>query len=77
MDKYKNDIIFFHDGIPEELKLNINTEKTLSQIIYDKRDIADKENFKIDILSSRGISQIIDVFGKNIDFNDCPYDEKI
>lgn len=90
LDKHKNEmvdtfrhyslhcggIVFFHDGIPEDIKIN-SAHKTLSQIIYDKRDIADKENFKIDILSSRGISQIIDVFGKDIDFNDCPYDEKI
>ena len=65
-------IIFFHDGIPENLILN---KKTLSQITYDKRDVSDTKNFKIDILSSRGISQLIGIVGKNIDFNDCPYDE--
>tara|TARA_Y100000992_G_C21273809_1_gene498628 strand:- start:1020 stop:3905 length:2886 start_codon:yes stop_codon:yes gene_type:complete len=66
-------IVFFHEGVPEELQLN---KKTLSQIIYDKRDVANTKNFKIDILSSRGISQLIGIVGRNINFNDCPYDEK-
>ena len=65
--------MFFHEGVPEELQLN---KKTLSQIIYDKRDVANTKNFKIDILSSRGISQLMGIVGRNIDFNDCPYDEK-
>ena len=66
-------IIFFNDGIPNDLVLN---KKTLSQIVYDKRDVSKTKNFKIDILSSRGISQLIGILGKDIDFNDCPYDEK-
>ncbi|MDA7573857.1 DEAD/DEAH box helicase family protein [bacterium] len=66
-------IVFFHDGIPEELIIN---RKTLSQILYDKNEISKTKQFKIDILSSKGISQLIDISGKNIDFNDCPYDEK-
>ena len=66
-------IVFFHQGVPDDLKLN---KKTLSQIIYNKEDVSNFKNFKIDILSSRGISQLIGIVGKNIDFNDCPYDEK-
>ena len=66
-------IVFFHSGIPKELILN---KKTLSQIHYDKRDVSKTKNFKIDILSSRGLSQLIGICGMNIDFNDCPYDEK-
>ena len=54
---------------------NENETKTLSQIIYDKNDIAEQKNFKIDILSSRGISQLIGICNNNIDFNDCFYDE--
>ena len=68
-------IVFFHEGIPDELVINRNT--TLSQIVYDKNEISKTKQFKIDILSSRGISQLIYICGKkNIDFNDCPYDEK-
>tara|TARA_A100001015_G_scaffold312308_1_gene417250 strand:+ start:2866 stop:5754 length:2889 start_codon:yes stop_codon:yes gene_type:complete len=66
-------IIFFHDGVPKELLLN---KKTLSQITYDKREVSERNNFKIDILSSRGISQLINIVGKNIDFSDCPFDEE-
>tara|TARA_B100000900_G_scaffold375040_1_gene356725 strand:- start:9255 stop:12143 length:2889 start_codon:yes stop_codon:yes gene_type:complete len=87
INKYKNElentfrhyslhcggIIFFNDGVPEELKLN---SKTLSQIMYDKRDVSKNKNFKIDILSSRGISQLMYIMGNNIDFTDCKYDKK-
>ena len=66
-------IVFFHEGVPDNLKLN---KKTLSQVVYNKEDVANFKNFKIDILSSRGISQLIGIVGKEIDFNDCPYDEK-
>ena len=65
-------IVFFHQGIPENLVIN---RKTLSQIVYDKRDVSKTKNFKIDILSSRGISQLIGICGHNIDFTDCPYDK--
>lgn len=65
-------IVFFHEGVPKELRLN---KKTLSQIVYDKNDVAKTKNFKIDILSSRGISQLIGICGKEIDFNDCPFDQ--
>ena len=70
-------IVFFHDGIPDEIKLKNNNEiKTMSQIVYDKNDISKQKRFKIDILSSRGISQLVGICGNNIDFSDCPYDEK-
>ena len=51
-------IVFFHEGIPEELKLN-----SKNQIKYDKRDISKHKNFKIDILSNRGISQLMGICG--------------
>ena len=66
-------IVFFHNGIPKDIILQ---KRTLSQIVYDKNDVARVQNFKIDILSSRGISQLIGIIGRNIDFTDCPYDEK-
>ena len=66
-------IVFFHEGIPEDLIINKNT---LSQILYDKRDVSKTSNFKIDILSSRGISQLLGSYIGEIDFNDCPYDSR-
>ena len=65
-------IVFFNDGIPNKLKLN---SKTISQITYDKNEVSKTKNFKIDILSSRGISQLITI-NKNIVFDSCNYDEK-
>ena len=89
VEKYKNElidtfrhyslhcggIVFFHDGVPDDIKIN-GDKKTISQIMFDKNDIAKQKNFKIDILSSRGISQLIDICGRDIDFTDCPYDEE-
>ena len=70
-------IVFFHDGIPKDLIFEkVNQKKTLTQITYDKNDVSKHKNVKIDILSSRGISQLIGISGRNIDFSDCPYDEK-
>ena len=69
-------IVFFHKGIPGKLILNKN--KTLNQIIFNKEDVASTKRFKIDILSSKGISQLMDIpsNGKQLNFTDCPYDEK-
>ena len=70
-------IVFFHDGIPKDLIFEkVNQKKTLTQIIFDKNDISKHKNVKIDILSSRGISQLIGICGRNIDFSNCPYDKK-
>lgn len=65
-------IIFYDEGIPEDLKLN--KKKTLNQIIYDKNDISKLNKFKIDILSSRAISQLMYI-DKNINF-EFNYDKK-
>lgn len=69
-------VIFFPDGVPEELKMPDKNAKTLTQIIYDKNDVSRTKNFKIDVLSSRGISQLMDVVCKDIDFADCAYDKR-
>ena len=68
-------IVFYHNGIPDEIILEKNKDKTIRQIIYNKRDISKKKNFKIDILSSRAISQLMYI-NKEIDFMDCPYDRE-
>ncbi len=65
-------IVFFNGGVPNSLKLN---KKTLNQIIYDKNDVSKSKQFKIDILSSRGISQLMDITNK-IDFSEFIYDKK-
>jgi len=70
-------IVFFPDGVPDQLVFNkTNEKKTITQIIYDKNDISKNKNVKIDILSSRGISALIEICDSEIDFSDCPYDAK-
>ena len=49
-------IIFFPNGIPEKFKLD--NKKTMSQVILNKMDVAESKQFKIDILSSRALSQL-------------------
>ena len=48
-------ILYFEEGIPEELILK---KSLLSQIVLNKKDIAKTKLFKIDILSSRALAQI-------------------
>lgn len=50
-------IVFFGNGVPEELKIK-NKENTISQVILNKEDVSRDKNFKIDILSSRALSQL-------------------
>ena len=70
-------IVYFSDGIPEDLIINKNKKNLLQQIILDKRDIAKEKNFKIDILSSRALSQCYEINNFNvIDFEDFIYDKK-
>tara|TARA_E500000178_G_C17003905_1_gene747145 strand:+ start:312 stop:2114 length:1803 start_codon:yes stop_codon:yes gene_type:complete len=51
-------IVFYKNGIPEELKLET---KTINQIKYNKDDVDKKKLFKIDILSNRGLAQLLSV----------------
>ena len=49
-------IVFFTDGVPSELKLN--NHKMMNQVVLNKYDVSKNKQFKIDILSSRAISQL-------------------
>ncbi len=73
-------IVYFPEGVPEELKLKnkIKEEKNkikeeeeekivlgksiCSQIVCNKHDIANSKQFKIDILSSRALTQLLEVY---------------
>lgn len=50
-------IVFFGNGVPDELKLKTK-DGIISQVILNKEDVAREKNFKIDILSSRALSQL-------------------
>lgn len=70
-------VIFYSDGVPEEdiLQTKRDGKRTLSQVVFDKHDVADKRSFKVDILSSRALSQLwhannynaIDFYGNHDD----------
>ena len=62
-------IIYFPNGIPEDLLLD-NNKSILPQVCMNKIDVSDNKNFKIDILSSRGLSQLYYCHNLNsINFN--------
>lgn len=50
-------VVFFADGIPESLKLP-GKDGIIGQVSLNKEDVARDKNFKIDILSSRALSQL-------------------
>jgi len=71
-------IVYYPEGVPNKLKINENSERNHCQIHLNKYDISDDKIFKIDILSSRAVSQLFEMNDYNsVDFEDCPYDEKI
>ena len=62
-------IVYYEDGIPENLLMKDKQERivfnTIQQIVHDKRDVSSEKRFKIDILSSRGIAQLLEAY-KNV-----------
>ena len=51
-------IVYYPDGIPEDLILSGQKNTLLKQVNINKIQVAENKNFKIDILSSRGLSQL-------------------
>ena len=72
-------IVYYPDGIPNDLLLKSKSNTNngiLKQIIMNKYEIAKEKNFKIDILSSRAISQCYEINKyKNISFEEFNYDQ--
>jgi len=70
-------IVYFPEGIPKKLLLKSDKIKILNQIILDKYDIANDKTFKIDILSSRALSQLYEINNyQNLNFDEYEYDAK-
>jgi DNA polymerase III alpha subunit len=65
-------IVIFNDKVPEDLILMRNTN--ITQIKLNKDDTEKQNYIKIDILSNRGLSQLMDISDKPIDSYplDCP-----
>ena len=57
-------IVFYKNGIPDNLRLET---KTTNQIKYNKDDVDKKNLFKIDILSNRGLAQLLDISMRDLE----------
>ncbi len=67
-------IVFYPAGIPDAVKLRTKKSTLMSQIILNKQDVAKEKHFKIDILSSRALSQLLEArkfAGITADANSC------
>lgn len=53
-------IVFYPSGVPEKIKLHTKKSTLMSQIILNKQDVAKEKHFKIDILSSRALTQLLE-----------------
>ena len=51
-------IIYFPNGIPEDKLLEGSDKTIIKQVNMNKMDVSEDKNFKIDILSSRGLTQL-------------------
>ena len=61
-------IVFYPEGVPVDLK--INKTSMLNQIVLNKEDVSKNKQFKIDILSSRALTQLFEAQNfKHIDFD--------
>lgn len=70
-------IIYFPEGVPEEYVLDKANKSVIQQVHLNKVDVAEKKSFKIDILSSRALSQLYYCHKfTEIDFNAHIGDEK-
>lgn len=72
-------IIFYPEGVPDYLKYIKKSNNVINQITLNKYDIANEKKFKIDILSSKALSQLMYVDKKLAftDFNNITIDENV
>jgi len=52
-------VVYYPDGIPHKDVMTSKQGQLLTQVLHDKREIAARGFFKIDILSSRALSQLV------------------
>ena len=62
-------IVFYPEGVPDYLKHVQKSNNVINQITLNKYDIANDKKFKIDILSSRALTQLMYV-DKDLSFKD-------
>ena len=54
-------IIFYPEGVPDYIKYTSKSQNVINQITLNKYDVANEKKFKIDILSSRALTQLYTV----------------
>ena len=72
-------IVFYPEGVPDYLKHTSKSQNVINQITLNKYDIASEKRFKIDILSSRALTQVYDI-DKTLafkDFTEIEIDSKV
>ena len=52
-------VVYYPDGIPHQDIMHSKQGQLLTQVLHDKRVIAQRGFFKIDVLSSRALSQLV------------------
>ena len=52
-------VVYYPDGIPHRDVMTSKQGQLLTQVLQDKREVAERGFFKIDILSSRALSQLV------------------
>lgn len=70
-------IVFYPQGVPQDVVLSKEYSTILQQITYNKHEIAKNSFFKIDILSSRGIAILYELCGSTISFEEPILDEQV
>ena len=72
-------IVLYPDGVPEYLKHIQKSSNVINQITLSKYDIANIKMFKIDILSSRALTQLMEIDKELsfLDFNEITIDENV
>ena len=69
-------IVYYPDGVPDDILINSGIN-SIKQIKMNKHEVAKEQNFKIDILSSRGLSQVYEINKfKLINFEEFNYDQE-
>lgn len=59
-------IVYFHNGIPKEYLMNVQ-KGGIQQVNLNKHQVSDNKQFKIDILSSRGLTIVYEILGNNLE----------
>jgi len=70
-------IVYYPNGIPNKIKINENKTKSIDQIMLNKIDISKNKQFKVDILSSKALTQLYSSYNyKDFSIENIVFDKK-